>query len=85
MISEHSDLVAAATAWNNPSESSEDVSRRIHDCVPLESPAARAQSYVDQIFGLFPYARLKDGASIMEIGSGVGYIMEALDFYAQSQ
>jgi hypothetical protein len=65
--------------WNDPTESLENVNRRIHDGVPLESLAARAQSYVDQIVGLFPYARLKDSASIMEIGSGVGYIMEAMD------
>jgi hypothetical protein len=57
----------------------ETVNRRIHDGVPLEALAARGQSYVDQIFGLFPCACLKDGASVMEIGSSVGYIMEAMD------
>jgi ubiquinone/menaquinone biosynthesis C-methylase UbiE len=80
-----SDLSAAAKVWNNPSESSESVNRRIHDGVPLEALAARGQSYVDQIFGLFPYARLKDGASVMEIGSGVGYIMEAMDKGARAR
>jgi ubiquinone/menaquinone biosynthesis C-methylase UbiE len=74
-----SDLAAAANVWNDPNESLDTINRRIHDGVPLESLAARAQSYVDQIFLLFPYVRPKDGASIMEIGSGVGYIMEAMD------
>jgi ubiquinone/menaquinone biosynthesis C-methylase UbiE len=74
-----SDLAAAAKVWNDPSESLDSINRRIHDGVPLESLVARAGSYVDQIFGIFPYARPKDGASFMEIGSGVGYIMEAMD------
>ena len=74
-----SDLTAAARIWNDPSETSEDVNRRIHDGVPARSLAARGQAYVDQIFGLFPYARPKEGASIMEIGSGMGYIMEAME------
>jgi ubiquinone/menaquinone biosynthesis C-methylase UbiE len=80
-----SDLSAAAKVWNDPNESLESVNRRIHDGVPLEALAARGQSYVDQIFGLFPYARLKDGASVMEIGSGVGYIMEAMDKGARAR
>jgi SAM-dependent methyltransferase len=73
-----SDLVAAAKVWNDPNEPLENVSRRIHDGVPLELLAARGQSYADQIFDLFPYRRPTDDASIMEIGSGVGYIMEAM-------
>jgi ubiquinone/menaquinone biosynthesis C-methylase UbiE len=80
-----SDLSAAAKVWNNPSESPDSVNRRIHDGVPLEALAARGQSYVDQIFGLFPYAHPKDGASVMEIGSGVGYIMEAMDKGARAR
>src|SRR5438876_5052574 len=74
-----SDFAAAAKVWNDPNETLDSVNRRIHDGVPLESLGERAQFYVDQIFGLFPYARPKDGASIMEIGSGVGYIMEAME------
>jgi ubiquinone/menaquinone biosynthesis C-methylase UbiE len=74
-----SDLTAAAKVWNDPNESLDSIKRRIHDGVPLESLAARAQSYVDHIFGLFSYAHPKDGASIMEIGSGVGYVMEAMN------
>lgn len=74
-----SDLAAASRVWNDPGESLESVNRRIHDGIPLDLLAARSQSYVDRIFGLFPYARPKDGASILEIGSGVGYIMQAME------
>jgi SAM-dependent methyltransferase len=78
-VQTETDLAAAAKVWNDPSESLESVNRRIHDGVALDSLADRAKSYVDQIFGLFPYARPKDNASIMEIGSGVGYIMQAME------
>lgn len=74
-----SGLAAAAKVWNDPGESLDSVIHRIHDGVPSELLADRAKAYVDHIFGLFPYARPKDGASIMEIGSGVGYIMEAME------
>jgi ubiquinone/menaquinone biosynthesis C-methylase UbiE len=74
-----SDLAAAAKVWNDPSESLENVNRRIHDGVPVELLADRGRNYVDHIFDLFPYARPKDNASIMEIGVGVGYIMEAME------
>ena len=74
-----SDLAVATKVWNDPNESMESVNRRIHDGVPLEQLEARAHSYVDGIFDFFPYVRPKNGASIMEIGSGVGYIMEAMD------
>jgi ubiquinone/menaquinone biosynthesis C-methylase UbiE len=73
------DLAAAARVWNDPNESTENVIRRIHDGVPIEQLEARAQSYVGGFFDLFPYARPRNGASIMEVGSGVGYIMEAIN------
>jgi ubiquinone/menaquinone biosynthesis C-methylase UbiE len=74
------ELASATKVWNDPNESMESVALRIHDGVPLGSLEARAQSYVDCIFDFFPYARPPtEGASIMEIGSGIGYIMEAMD------
>jgi ubiquinone/menaquinone biosynthesis C-methylase UbiE len=73
-----SDLVASAKVWNDPSESMESVNRRIHDGAPIELLTDRAQAYVRQVFDLFSYANPKDGASVMEIGSGAGYIMEAM-------
>jgi ubiquinone/menaquinone biosynthesis C-methylase UbiE len=80
-----SEIAASTKVWNDPNESLEGVIGRIHDGVPVELLEARGQSYVDQIFGLFPYARPADGASIMEIGSGVGYIMEAMDKGARAR
>jgi len=79
------DLLVAAEVWNDPTESLDSVNGRIHDGVPLASLEARAQSFVDQIFDVFPYARPKNGASILEIGSGVGYIMEAMDKGARAR
>jgi SAM-dependent methyltransferase len=85
MIVEQSDLVAAAQTWNIRDETLESVNRRIHDGVRLDDLEQRANRYVADIFNLFPYASLKDDASVMEIGSGTGYIMEALDSYSKSQ
>jgi SAM-dependent methyltransferase len=79
------EIAASTKVWNDPNESLEGVIGRIHDGVPVELLEARGQSYVDQIFDLFPYARPADGASIMEIGSGVGYIMEAMDKGARAR
>jgi ubiquinone/menaquinone biosynthesis C-methylase UbiE len=73
------DLAVAARVWNDPDESLESINRRIHDGVCTELLTARVESYANQIFDLFPYARPKEGATIMEIGSGVGYIMDAMD------
>jgi ubiquinone/menaquinone biosynthesis C-methylase UbiE len=83
MIEEQSDLVAAARTWNSRDETLESVNRRIHDGTPLGNLTQRASGYVAGIFNLFNYAVLKDDASVMEIGSGTGYIMEALDTFAK--
>jgi len=73
-----SDLAAAAKTWDDPNESLDSIQRRIHDGVPLDALVARGQSYVNQIFDQFPSARPPSDASFMEIGSGVGYIMQAM-------
>jgi ubiquinone/menaquinone biosynthesis C-methylase UbiE len=85
MTVEQSDLAAAARTWNILDEPLESVNRRIHDGVSLDDLEQRANHYVAAMFNLFPYASLKNDASVMEIGSGTGYIMEALDSYAKSQ
>ena len=82
---EQSDLEAAAQTWNIRDETLESVNSRIHDGVPLNDLETRAQRYVASIFSLFPYASLTNDATVMEIGSGTGYIMEALDSYLKSQ
>lgn len=71
-------LLAAASAWDTSKESLESVERRIHDRAPLEQLDSRADSYIKCIFELFPYVELNGGDRIMEIGSGVGYLMQGL-------
>ena len=66
-------------------KSLESVNRRIHDDVPLEHVKRRASAYVADMINTFPYAPLQNDAAVMEIGSGTGYIMEALDTYAKSR
>lgn len=73
------ELAAAAATWNDPDESLESVNARIHDGVPLDKLHARADGYVGTIFRLFPYIRLPSRPACLEIGSGTGYIMEALN------
>ena len=72
-------LVAAAKTWNNPNESMESVNARIHDGVPEGKLEQRADTYVSTMFELFPYIRLPRKPVCLEIGSGTGYVMEALN------
>jgi SAM-dependent methyltransferase len=72
------DLAAAAAAWNDPDEGLESLSARIHDGVPLDQLEPRARRYIHDFFDRFPYVRLGPAPACLEIGSGVGYIMEAL-------
>ncbi len=51
---------------------------RIHDGVPIEDLANRARRYRDVVFDTFPAARPEPGGRVMEIGSGVGWIMESV-------
>lgn len=71
-------LAAAAATWNDPNETLESVNARIHDGVPLDRLAARADEYVEAIFAHFPYIHLPRKPVCLEIGPGTGYIMEAL-------
>jgi SAM-dependent methyltransferase len=70
---------AAFKTWDQTEESLEDVEMRIHDCVPREMLHARADAYLDSLSQHFPHAMPHPGALVLEIGSGVGYIMEAVD------
>ena len=68
----------AFRAWDRASESLEDTEQRIHDgASTAEELNNRARAYVETMVELFPYAMPRQGAVIMEIGSGVGYVMEA--------
>jgi ubiquinone/menaquinone biosynthesis C-methylase UbiE len=65
-------------AWVRPS-TLEGLNKRIHDGVPLDMLADRAADRRDTFFELlFPYARPTDGARVLELGQGVGWIMEAM-------
>lgn len=68
----------AFRAWDRASESLEDTEQRIHDgASTAEELNNRARAYVETMADIFPYAMPHQGAVIMEIGSGVGYVMEA--------
>ena len=65
-------------AWVRPS-TLERLNRRIHDGAPVEELSARAAVQRDAFFELlFPYARPAAGARVLELGPGVGWIMEAM-------
>jgi ubiquinone/menaquinone biosynthesis C-methylase UbiE len=73
------DLTAAAAVWNDPHESLESINARIHDGAPIDKLDERAAGYISLMLGLFPYALRQNRANCLEIGSGTGYLMEALD------
>jgi len=69
-------LARATQAWDVSAETLEDVNRRIHDGVPAEAIEQRADRYADRIVSFLPAgARPR---RILEIGPGVGFIMQAL-------
>lgn len=68
----------AFKTWNHIEESVEHVERRIHDGFPLEGLHARADNYIQTLYTLHPRAAPKPTDIVMEIGPGVGYVMEAL-------
>ena len=59
-------------------EDLEALNRRIHDGVPDEALMDRARGYRDGIFNTYPGARPPRTARVLELGSGVGWIMEAV-------
>jgi ubiquinone/menaquinone biosynthesis C-methylase UbiE len=68
---------AYAATWL-ADESLESISRRIHDGVPDERLMDRARGYRDWLFDTYPMARPGADTRVMELGSGVGWIMEAV-------
>lgn len=60
-------------------ESLESLNKRLHDGVPIEKLYERAIGYRDAMFErFFPYAKPSDNDRVMELGSGVGWIMQAM-------
>jgi len=76
MSDEFSPHVAFRT-WEAKNESVSDIEARIHDGVPHEQLHRRADDYLDSFENQFPEARPRTGANLMEIGVGVGYVMQA--------
>lgn len=71
-------LNAAAQAWDVSSETLEQINGRIHDGVELRRLKERADGYVADIRNHFPYLKWDFGTAL-EIGPGVGFIMEAVE------
>jgi SAM-dependent methyltransferase len=63
--------------WDNAAEPLASVEARIHDGAPIEHLTQRAAGYVNEILK-FSLVRLGAESSVVEVGSGVGYIMEAM-------
>jgi ubiquinone/menaquinone biosynthesis C-methylase UbiE len=63
--------------WEAASETLEQVEARIHDGVSPNELGARAHRYVATIFELFPWFSIAPGNPPVEVGPGVGYIMQA--------
>ena len=74
-----SELIASSRVWDDPHESLDSVNARIHDGVPINKLNARALRYVKQILDRFPYNKIDSDSVCLEIGSGTGFIMEALN------
>jgi ubiquinone/menaquinone biosynthesis C-methylase UbiE len=77
-------FLKAAQAWNVSNETVDEVNLRIHDNTPPEGLNTRADGYVSKAFSLFDYVKL-NGGMVLDIGSGTGFIMEALDRYLEPQ
>jgi len=76
----------AFRAWDRPDEPLEATELRIHDGTLPEGLRQRADWYLSTFHQLFPWAMPKAGAVLMEIGSGLGYVMQAaLERFAPSR
>ena len=75
---EHATAATAYAATWLADESLESISRRIHDGVPDERLMERARGYRDWLFDTYPTASPGPQTRVMELGSGVGWIMEAV-------
>jgi SAM-dependent methyltransferase len=67
----------AFKAWDRPDEPLEATELRIHDGAPIDGLRPRADWYLSTLHYLFPWATPKAGAVVMEIGSGLGYVLQA--------
>ena len=70
-------LDPAFKTWEATGQTLAQVEARIHDGVPAEKLRDRARGYLETIEKLFPESKPKAGGRMMEIGSGVGYVLQA--------
>ena len=68
---------AAFKAWDRTREPLETTELRIHDGAPPTGLVERSNWYLDTLVHLFPWSIPKKGAVMMEIGSGLGHVMQA--------
>lgn len=69
---------SAFQTWNQLREPLESVEARIHDGVPRERLLDRANGYLNTLYLLYPFAAPTEQDTVLEIGPGVGYIMQAM-------
>lgn len=68
----------AFETWDRADESLESTEQRIHDGVTTAKELVeRGHWYINTLKHLFPYTDPQPGAKILDVGSGLGYIMQA--------
>jgi len=68
---------SAFKTWNRPSEPLEVTEMRIHDGVPSHGLVDRGHTYLHALGQYFPWSVPPADAVVLEIGSGLGYVMQA--------
>lgn len=69
----------AAKTWNSDYETLEQIEARIHDGWPVEKLHERGDRRIATMFEVAPFIPLPSAYSALEVGPGVGYLMQALD------
>ena len=67
----------AFETWDNGAETLESVENRIHDGASRGQLKGRARGYTGTFARLFPWSLPEPGGRVMEIGSGLAYVMQA--------
>ena len=68
----------AFKAWDAAQETLESIEDRIHDGVPREKLLDRGAGYAARVLAAPTWMKLRPKDLVVEIGSGVGYVMQAL-------
>jgi len=68
---------SAFKAWDRAAEPLEVTELRIHDGADASRLRERGQWYIRTLVQLFPWAVPKPGGVLLDIGSGLGYVMQA--------